>query len=134
PLEKPQLAKGQGTILIVDDEPLIRECLQKFAQSFGYEAETAEHGRMALDMLHKNSYDLIAMDVSMPELDGIKTLKAIKQNRPEQKVLMISGNAPSPELEPFLNDGSVLYQKKPMNKATFNLRLQELQGFSTVSE
>ena len=77
------------TILIVDDEARIRTLIAKYAAFEGYETEEAEDGMKAVEMCRERKYDLIIMDVMMPELDGFSAVREIRktQNTP---VIMLS--------------------------------------------
>ena len=65
-------------ILIVDDEELIRETLRDILEHEGYQVEEASDGQMGINLIKKNSFDLILCDIKMPGLDGIMTLQRIK--------------------------------------------------------
>ncbi len=60
---------GQS-ILVVDDDPLVRKVLQKYLSNIGYNVETAEDGKGALEMLNSRQYDLVLTDLQMPRLGG----------------------------------------------------------------
>ena len=66
-------------ILVVDDEPKIREIIREYAEFSGYEVTEAEDGMVALGLCKPNDYDLIIMDVMMPKLDGFSACKEIKK-------------------------------------------------------
>lgn len=76
-------------ILIVDDEENIREVVKEYAQLNGYEADEAEDGMQALDMVEKTAYDCVILDVMMPKLDGFSACKQIKKIR-NIPVIMLS--------------------------------------------
>ncbi|MBQ1287053.1 MAG: response regulator transcription factor [Erysipelotrichaceae bacterium] len=65
-------------ILIVDDEVKIREVVSEYAKSYGYECDQASNGIDAVDMVSKNDYDCVILDIMMPELDGFSACKKIK--------------------------------------------------------
>ena len=66
-------------LLIVDDEPKIREIIREYAEFAGYEVDEAEDGMVALGLCKLNDYDLIVMDIMMPKLDGFSACKEIKK-------------------------------------------------------
>lgn len=66
-------------LLVVDDEPKIREIIKEYAEFAGYEVEEAEDGMVALGLCKLNDYDLIVMDIMMPKLDGFSACKEIKK-------------------------------------------------------
>jgi len=76
-------------LLIVDDESKIRSLIVKYAAFEGYETEEAENGMQAVELCRKNSYDLIIMDVMMPELDGFSAVREIRKTS-RTPVIMLS--------------------------------------------
>lgn len=66
-------------LLIVDDEMHIRDLVQKYATFENYESETAENGLEAIEKVKHNEYDLVIMDIMMPELDGFSAVKEIRK-------------------------------------------------------
>ena len=67
------------TLLIVDDEPRIRELIRKYASFEGYAVDEAADGMEAIDKCYRGKYDLVIMDVMMPELDGFSACKEIRK-------------------------------------------------------
>lgn len=78
-------------ILVVDDEPMIREGLKVALELEGHTATTASDGNEALRMISEKKPDLIITDIIMPESDGIEVICSVKENNPEIKILAISG-------------------------------------------
>lgn len=76
-------------LLIVDDEARIRELIRKYAAFEGYEVDEAANGMQALEMCRQKSYDLIIMDVMMPELDGFTACREIRKTS-QVPVIMLS--------------------------------------------
>lgn len=103
-------------LLIVDDERTVRLLLAKILSCADYAVDLSEHGKHALQMLHRNSYDLIITDVNMPEMDGISFYRAIKEDLPELKdrVLFLTGN-PTDETMSFFKENNCKYMTKPFN-------------------
>lgn len=83
-------------LLIVDDESRIRSLIAKYAAFEGYETEEAADGMQAVEMCRKKHYDLIIMDVMMPELDGFS---AVREIRKEQSVPVIMLSARGEEYD-----------------------------------
>ena len=67
------------TLLIVDDEPKIRDLIRKYAAFEGYEVDEASNGMEAIEKCYHGKYDLVIMDVMMPELDGFSACKEIRK-------------------------------------------------------
>jgi len=84
-------------ILVVDDDPSLRELLMDTLNSIGYKSESAIDGIDALDKLKKSKYDLMISDIKMPNIDGISLLKKVRRYYPDLPVLFITGVA-SPEV------------------------------------
>ena len=80
------------SILIVDDEPSIRQSLGGLLSDEGFEILTAANGYEALKAMDKDSPDLVLLDIWMPGIDGIETLKEIKNSNPYIQVIIITGH------------------------------------------
>ncbi len=80
------------TVLVVDDEPSILQSLSGVLSDEGYEALTAANGYEALKIIEEQSPDLVLLDIWMPGIDGIVTLKEIKRTSPFLQVIIISGH------------------------------------------
>jgi CheY-like chemotaxis protein len=78
-------------ILVVDDDPGVREVIRAMLETVGFQVSIAVNGRDAISMLPTGSYDLILTDLVMPEQEGIATIKEIRQNYPDMKVIAMSG-------------------------------------------
>lgn len=76
-------------LLIVDDEERIRDIIKKYAQFEGFETVEAVDGLQAVEICRKESFDLIIMDVMMPELDGFSAVREIRKTS-STPVLMLS--------------------------------------------
>jgi CheY-like chemotaxis protein len=72
------MSESRGTILAVDDSQLNRTRLHHHLIREGYRSEQAENGQQALDMLQQHPYDLVLLDIMMPELDGSEVLRQMK--------------------------------------------------------
>lgn len=79
-------------LLIVDDEMYIRDLVQKYATFENYESETAENGLEAIEKVKHNEYDLVIMDIMMPELDGFSAVKEIRKIS-QVPVIMLSARS-----------------------------------------
>lgn len=80
-------------ILVVDDDPLVREMLREILTDSGYRAETAEDGQAALDRLAAGApVDLILSDMNMPRLDGLSLIRTLRDRKDEVPVIILTGN------------------------------------------
>ncbi len=118
-------------VLVVDDEEGIREACQEFLECEGYEVTTASDGARALEIFSGNDYDLVFMDIRMPGIDGIETLRRMKKSKPGVKVIVVSG---LPEDESFdramaVSEGAAEgFIPKPFKPKDLREALKNLRG------
>ena len=86
------MQSAQRTVLVVDDEDVIRETVREILTDEGYRVIAALDGSEVLNLVAKEDPDVILLDVWMPEMDGIVLLKQIRREHPEARVIMISGH------------------------------------------
>jgi two-component system, NtrC family, nitrogen regulation response regulator NtrX len=79
-------------ILIVDDEASIRESLRGVLEDEGYRVSDAESGEACMDLLRRQSFDVVLLDIWLPGMDGLETLEKIKDNPEHPEVVIISGH------------------------------------------
>jgi len=79
-------------ILIVDDEVDMRDSLSELLSREGYSVQEAENGKVALELMGSNKFDLIVSDILMPEMDGVALLKKVKESDSEAVVILITGS------------------------------------------
>jgi CheY-like chemotaxis protein len=85
------------TVLVVDDDPILREVAAAILEGEGFGVIQAEDGLQAMDALAAARVDLVLCDVFMPNMDGFETLRAIRQRWPDLPVIMMTaGNAYQP--------------------------------------
>ena len=101
-------------ILVVDDEKTTRMNLEHVLSKEGYEVGTASSGVEALDMLDKNSFDVIVTDLKMEKVDGLGVLEQAKAKDPAIEVIMITGYATVPKAVEAMQKGSYQFLAKPL--------------------
>jgi DNA-binding NtrC family response regulator len=107
-------------VLIVDDERWVREVLRDFCKlTDAIEVDLAENGVEAVEKLKRRSYDLITMDLIMPEMSGVDALTAIKQVAPTTKVIVITGNATDKLIQSAGVEGACRLLHKPVRLDDF---------------
>jgi CheY-like chemotaxis protein len=104
-----------GRVLVVDDEPEVRQLLGEFLSGRGYDVLLAASGMQALDALDAQRFDLVLLDVAMPELDGVEALKRIVMIDPPVPVIMVTANADISLTSKLLAMGAVDYIPKPFD-------------------
>ncbi len=80
-------------ILLAEDEPAVRNLMQRLLHSWGYRVFSASNGREAMNMAeaHKGEIDLLVADVTMPEMDGQELATKLTVKKPKLKVILLSG-------------------------------------------
>jgi EAL domain-containing protein (putative c-di-GMP-specific phosphodiesterase class I)/CheY-like chemotaxis protein len=112
-----------GHVLIADDEPLLLDSLRRILESSGHTVETASDGFVALELIHKEQFDAIVSDISMPGVNGIQLLQAVRQRDPDVPVILITGNPAVETAVQAVEHGIVAYLVKPFDLAEFKQRI-----------
>ena len=104
-------------ILVVEDEPQIRQLLEDVLGGVGHDVETAPDGRIALDLLDREKYDLIISDVKMPEISGPDFYAALKRKGAglEHRLIFITGDLMNPETLQFVESTGRAWLGKPFD-------------------
>jgi len=98
------------SILVIDDEPSVRETLAEMLEVMGHSVQLAESGQTALQTLAGKSCDLVFTDLAMPEMDGWETARAIREVWPNVRIILVTGYGPTtvpPEGEENLVDAII---------------------------
>jgi len=104
-----------GKILVVDDDPEVRMATRDFLSSKGYEVVAAEGGREALRLIDDSPPDVVLLDVAMPDMDGMETLRRIVAAHPAMPVIMVTANADIEITSKVLQLGAADYVPKPFD-------------------
>lgn len=106
-------------VLIAEDSSVIQNLTRKILQIQNYDIFSAKNGTQVLEMLAKEDYDIILMDINMPQMDGIECAKRIRALENKKKsqipIVAITGNAINYSLEDFRSVGIDDYLQKPLN-------------------
>jgi DNA-binding response OmpR family regulator/signal transduction histidine kinase len=105
--------KTRGSVLIVDDEPGLREMLAYELSQEGFEVEAAENGSAAIERLKRRKFDLAITDLKMPGMDGVATLDAMREIDPDIEVIVATGYATVETAVASLKRGAYDYIQKP---------------------
>jgi len=118
-------------ILVVDDEEDILESVAMLVEAMGYEAETVNSGKKALDALREGKYDLVLLDILMPKMSGIETLEKIRADSKlkGQKTMFLSVVSPSRNGKGVIAKLKPLdYLEKPIDNAKFKEKIGKIFG------
>jgi len=117
------MSERQGVILVVDDEEMVRNLLQRTLQEADYDVITAANGQEALDKVSQFNISLLLLDIKMPGLDGFQVLDRIRQ-RSDIPVIMLTAVKEVTTVRGSFNLGADDYVTKPFSKRELLLRIQ----------
>ena len=113
-------------ILLAEDNPINQLLATKMLNTIGYEPVKAENGLEVLDILKTETFDLILMDVQMPEMDGLEATRLIRSNHPTQPVIIaMTANAMQSDQEECVKAGMDDYLSKPVRVDTLKAMIQK---------
>ena len=121
-------------ILVVDDEFRIRQIIRKYAEFEGYEVDEAVDGMQAIQVCRKENFDLIIMDVMMPELDGFSACREIKKFKPNTPIIMLSARGEEYDKIHGFELGSDDYVVKPFSPKELMMRVNAVIKRTHTSE
>ncbi len=112
-------------ILIVDDEKDFLDIMAERMEARGMDVTTTTSAEDALEMVLKESYDAVIMDLMMPEMDGFKALKLFKESRPDLPIILLTANVPEEKCLEAIKLGALDVIEKP---ADLNLLTQKIEA------
>lgn len=119
------MTDARGHLLIVDDNKVNRLLLARSIELLGHQASVAENGRVAMEMLHTQPFDLLLLDIEMPEMNGFEVLEAIKSTVElrELPVIVTSSVEGLDNVVRCIELGAEDYLPKPVNKTLLSARV-----------
>jgi len=119
---------GSETILLIDDEKIVRQVEEEIISEIGYKVITASSGKEAVDIYkaQKDEIDIVVLDMIMPEMGGEKTFQALKQINPDVKVLLASGYSVTDQATKILEQGNGEYIQKPFGMKSLSQKLRKV--------
>ncbi len=124
--------ESEKTILIVDDDRLVRRFMTESLRNLGYRVFDAERGEAGLELLKANHFDAMIADFAMPGMNGAELIRAALEIQPDLPTLVVSGYADSTALESAL--GSAKQLRKPFDMTELGAAVAELLGTNSVDE
>lgn len=116
--------KSSVTILVVDDEQMMRDLLTKILGRDGYQVISAPDGQAALEMIDRQNVDLVISDMKMPRLNGFELLKAVKKDYPEIGMIMMTAYGDTYTVKDALLLGADEYLTKPFKSFEVSLLVE----------
>jgi DNA-binding NtrC family response regulator len=114
---------SQASVLIVDDEPLVRQTLSEWMRRKNFHVFEAEGGRQAMERIRTDEPDLVISDVVMPGMDGMQLLKEARAVNADIPFLMISGYPSRSTVADIMNHGASDYLPKPFTPEELTRRV-----------
>lgn len=106
-------------VLIAEDSSVIQNLTKKILIMQHYDIDAAKNGKQVIDKVQKNKYDVILMDINMPQIDGMECARQIRQMDDEDKknipIIAITGNALNYTMDDFKNAGINEFMPKPLD-------------------
>ena len=115
-------------ILCVEDDEKVRDVLSRFLRTSGHQVREARDGQQAVRLVAQQPFDLILMDLKMPNLDGISAFQEIRRTYPTMKVILTTGYQVDGELEEALLEGKAEFLHKPFTFKDLTCLLDRMQG------
>lgn len=113
-------------ILIIEDEKILNDTISKSLKKAGYEVESAFDGLDAMEMVEIESYDLIVLDLNLPNMDGMEILKSLRKYDKEIKVLILSARSQIKDKVQGLDAGANDFLQKPFHLDELKARIRSL--------
>jgi len=108
------MSEGTGPrVLLVDDEEKFLDVLSQRLGTRGIDAETSTSGEEALVKIKNKNFDAIVLDVMMPGIGGIETLKRIRKENPEVQIIMLTGRGSVDKAVEAMKEGAIDFLEKP---------------------
>jgi nitrogen-specific signal transduction histidine kinase/CheY-like chemotaxis protein len=117
-----------GRVLVIDDEAPVREVAAELIRTFGFTVDTAAGGLEAIERVKESptSFDVVFLDLTMPELDGIETLTRLRAINPAIRVLLVSGYSEGDSVAKLAQEGPVLFIQKPFTRSGLEQKLRSI--------
>jgi signal transduction histidine kinase/CHASE1-domain containing sensor protein/CheY-like chemotaxis protein len=117
-----------GTVLVVDDEECVRTVTEYVLATFGFDTVAAADGEAALATFaaEPDRFVFVLLDLVMPGLSGKQVLVRLRQIRPKQRVLLVSGYSDNDSASPFASDGCTAFLQKPYTREVLGRKLRTL--------
>ena len=124
----PNIMRGNGTILIVDDEPIVIDVGRTILEKLGYRVLTCESGKEAIELLQSRAAEisLVLLDIKLPDMNGADVLEYIKNQHPDLKVIICSGYALVGLDRNFLATGADDFIQKPFSISELSTKIGRL--------
>ena len=122
------MGKRQANVLLVDDEEQFLDALTQRLETRGLKVKAVTSGEDAVDQVEDHNFDAIIVDLAMPGIDGIETLKRIKEKRPDLEIIMLTGHATVKSGIEAMKLGAVDFLEKPADIDALTAKIKKAQA------
>lgn len=127
PVVERHTLQGSGTILLVDDEPMILRAGERLLKKLGYSVLSARSGAEAVTLFEeRNDVDVVLLDMIMPGMSGVETFRKLRDLDPDVKVLLSSGYSAESQARELFESGCEAFIQKPYDVAALSSKLREV--------
>lgn len=113
-------------ILVIDDEEIVVKSCLRSLETEGYIVDTALSGKEGIDLFEKNPYDLVIVDLKMPAMNGLEVMRKMKDIRPNQKIMIMTGYDTIEHIVESISSGAAHYLEKPFTPIMLLERVKEV--------
>jgi len=117
--------KATPSVLVIDDDKTIRKTLTRMLAREGFSVDTAPNGKQALEKSQLRHYDLALVDIRLPDMEGTKLLKMLREKNPEIKEIIITGYPSIENALQAIDEGADAYIVKPINPPDLLAKIRE---------
>ena len=120
------MSENQPSVLVVDDDEMVRELYEGMLAKEDYEVAFAENGEDALAQIARHTPDAMVLDLSMPKMDGFGVLRSLSETKHQIKILVVTARHAPEDIEKAISLGASDYLAKPFDKKELLSRLSRL--------
>jgi CheY-like chemotaxis protein len=118
-------------ILVIDDVDMARNVIRRMLEKGGYEVLEAANGKKGLKMIEQHAPDAVIMDILMPEMEGIETIRILTKTKPALPIVVITASIDTPYLQMAIKFGAVCGLYKPFKQAELLSAVRKALDYST---
>jgi diguanylate cyclase (GGDEF)-like protein len=111
-------------VLVVDDEEIVCELLAGMLEAYGYRVQTETNGRNVIDLLWQEHFDVVLLDLVMPDINGLELLRQLKQSFEELPVVVVTGYGSIENAVESMRAGASDFVTKPVTAAVLDIRVK----------
>ena len=122
------MKKFAANVLLIDDEQQFLKVLEERLETRGLKVNTATSGEDALTLVNDRNFDAIVLDLAMPGIDGIETLRLLKEKNPDLEIIMLTGHATVQKGIEAMKLGAEDFLEKPVDLSILLERISEAKN------